>query len=141
MDRSENMRRIRSKNTAPELAVRKLLRSLGYTGYRIHRKDLPGCPDVAFIARRKAIQVNGCFWHGHRCKKGGLGTKSNREYWSEKLERNRRRDRSNLRLMRNSGWKVLVIWECQIKDKERLTAKVTGFLREPAARRTAVLRR
>lgn len=89
MSRSENMRRIRSKNTAPELAIRHVLRSLGYTGYRLHRKELPGKPDVAFIGMRKAILIHGCFWHCHECKEGLSRPKSNPAYWPPKIERNK----------------------------------------------------
>ena len=83
--RSENMRRIQGKNTGPEMVVRGLLRTLGYPGYRLHRKDLPGKPDIAYIGRRKVIVINGCFWHGHDCKKGSRRPKSNQDYWLKKM--------------------------------------------------------
>ena len=86
--RSENMRRIQGKNTGPEMVVRGLLRTLGYPGYRLHRKDLPGKPDIAYIGRRKVIVINGCFWHGHDCKKGSRRPKSNQDYWLKKIDRN-----------------------------------------------------
>jgi len=94
--RSENMRRIRSENTVPELVVRKHLRALGHTGYRLHRKDLPGKPDIVFVGKRKAILVHGCFWHGHECKEGIRKPRSNQEYWARKIEGNRLRDESHI---------------------------------------------
>lgn len=128
MSRSENMRRIRSKNTEPELAVRKLLRSLGLTGYRIHRKELPGRPDIAWASRRLAIFVHGCFWHGHGCKEGIRKPKSNENYWLKKINRNVQRDFEQIEFLRGMGWKVLVIWECEIKDDELTTKKIIDFI-------------
>ena len=110
------MRRIRGKNTGPELAVRGLLRALGFTGYRLHRKDLPGRPDVAFVGRRKAILIHGCFWHGHDCKVGRREPKSNRDYWLPKIERNRRRDAAHQVELARLGWSVLTVWECELRD-------------------------
>lgn len=126
--RSENMRRIRSKNTGPELAVRKLLRELGYSGYRIHRKDLPGKPDIAFIGRRKVIFVHGCFWHGHRCKEGERRPKSNAKYWSAKIGGNRLRDIAHAEKLEALGWSVLVLWECDLLDRTTLSAKIAAFM-------------
>ncbi len=128
MSRSENMRRIRSKNTAPELAVRRLLRSLGFMGYRLHRKDIPGKPDIAFIARKKAIMVNGCFWHGHTCKEGLRRPRSNQAYWLPKIERNRERDALNESRMKGAGWAVLTVWECEIGDEAGLSRQLRDFL-------------
>src|SRR5690242_17430109 len=90
--RSENMRRIRGTDTGPELAVRKLCRELGLKGYRIHRKDLPGKPDIAWVSRKIAVFIHGCFWHGHDCVEGARRPKSNRSYWLPKIERNQQRD-------------------------------------------------
>ncbi|HBO8167734.1 DNA mismatch endonuclease Vsr [Pseudomonas aeruginosa] len=128
ISRSENMRRIRGKNTGPELAVRGLLRALGFTGYRLHRKDLPGRPDVAFVGRRKAILIHGCFWHGHDCKVGLREPKSNRDYWLPKIERNRRRDAAHMVELARLGWSVLTVWECELRDLETLEARLTSFL-------------
>lgn len=128
IDRSENMRRIRSKNTGPELAVRKLVRDLGFTGYRIHRKDLPGKPDIVFIWRKKAIFIHGCFWHGHRCKEGLREPKSNRDYWLPKIERNRQRDLLHLAELERLGWSVLTVWECDLREPRVLSAKLAAFL-------------
>jgi DNA mismatch endonuclease (patch repair protein) len=113
--RSENMRRIRSKNTKPEVLLRSLLHRAGFR-FRIHKKDLPGKPDIVFPGRRKAIFVHGCFWHQHpQCREGRLpGTRQ--DYWKPKLERNVARDAAATSKLRNLGWDVLVIWECQIED-------------------------
>jgi len=125
--RSENMRRIRSCDTKPELIVRSMVHRLGFR-FRLHRKDLPGKPDIVFVSARKIILVHGCFWHLHeRCADGRI-PKSQVEYWRPKLLRNVQRDeRARLRL-RKLGWKVLVVWECQVRDLERLTEKVKRFL-------------
>ncbi|MBC7103829.1 MAG: DNA mismatch endonuclease Vsr [Parvibaculum sp.] len=128
--RSENMKRIRSIETRPELHVRKLVRNLGYSGYRLHRKDLPGKPDIAFIGRRKAIFVHGCFWHQHpdpRCLDGRL-PKSRQEYWLPKLERNQKRDAAAFKQLVEAGWTVLVIWECDLRREAELTKKIQKFL-------------
>lgn len=126
--RSENMRRIRSKDTGPELVVRKLLRDLGFSGYRIHRKDLPGKPDVAFVGRKKAVMIHGCFWHGHDCKEGLREPKSNREYWLTKIEGNRERDKKHVTELESNGWEVLTVWECELRDCGALRQKLTTLL-------------
>lgn len=116
-DRSRNMRLIRSKNTRPEIDLRKLLYSLGYR-YRLHVKGLPGKPDMVFTKRKIALFVNGCFWHSHdasKCSKRHT-PKSNTEYWHTKLERNRQRDIRNYADLEGIGWKVVVIWECEIES-------------------------
>lgn len=128
ISRSENMRRIRSKDTGPELAVRKLLRSLGFSGYRIHRKDLPGKPDVAFIGRKKVVMIHGCFWHGHDCKEGLRRPKSNLDYWLPKIEHNRQRDAQHLAELIRLGWSVLTVWECELRDTVALTARLAAFM-------------
>lgn len=112
--RSWLMSRIRSRDTKPELVVRKELHRLGYR-FRLHAQDLPGKPDLAFPRRRKVVFVHGCYWHGHSCRLGAAQSKSNLPYWRSKLERNRQRDSTVAADLRNTGWKVLVIWECQIK--------------------------
>lgn len=126
--RSENMRRIRGKNTLPELAMRKLLRELGFPSYRLHRKELPGKPDVAYIGRRKAILIHGCFWHGHNCKVGSRKPQSNRDYWLPKIERNSQRDALHIAEMARLGWSVLTVWECELRDPAALTAKLSTFM-------------
>src|ERR1700704_5968880 len=115
------MRRIRSKDMAPELHVRRLLFRLGYR-YRLHRKNLPGHPDIIFPTLKKAIFVHGCFWHQHSdpaCRITRL-PKSRLEYWLPKLERNQQRDKESLALLSQLAWKALVVWECQLKNESRL---------------------
>lgn len=128
--RSNNMRNIRGKDTAPELAVRKLCRELGFSGYRIHRKELPGKPDLVWLGRKMAIFVHGCFWHGHDCPEGLRKPKSNRSYWIPKIERNQKRDTENVSNLRESGWHVLVIWECETTNQGLLSGKLTEFMKK-----------
>ncbi len=127
ISRSDNMRRIRSKDTAPELAVRRLLRALGFPGYRIHRADLPGKPDIAFIRHKRAIQVHGCFWHGHTCREGSRKPKSNLAYWLPKIERNRARDETNAAKLAAIGWSVLTVWECELQS-DQLADRLVAFM-------------
>jgi DNA mismatch endonuclease (patch repair protein) len=127
--RSENMRRVRSKGTKPEIEVRRLVHALGYR-YRLHRKTLPGKPDLVFPSRRKIILVHGCFWHQHDdpgCK-AMLTPKSNVDFWSKKLAANVGRDAHQLQQLLSDGWRVLVVWECQIGNRRKLTRKITQFL-------------
>lgn len=128
-ERSERMSRVRGKNMRPELIVRKLVFALGYR-YRLHARDLPGCPDVVFRPRRKVIFVHGCFWHRHPDPKCALARlpKSRLDFWLPKLEGNRERDEKNNKALRREGWKVLTIWECQMKDTGRLEARIRRFL-------------
>ena len=126
--RSENMRRIRSKDTGPELVVRTLLRQMGFLGYRLHRKELPGKPDIAFISKRKAILIHGCFWHRHDCKEGQRKPKSNLDYWLPKIERNCQRDSVHLEALLSLGWTVMVIWECELRDVAKLEDQLRLFL-------------
>ena len=129
ISRSENMRRIRSKNTAPELAVRKALRELGFPGYRLHHKELPGKPDIVFIGKKKIIFVHGCFWHDHDCKEGRRKPKSNRDYWLPKIQRNVERDANNIKKLHELGWETLVIWECEIGDVPGLQRRLLDFMK------------
>jgi DNA mismatch endonuclease (patch repair protein) len=126
MDRSENMRAIRSRDTLPEITVRSLVHRLGYR-FRLHRRDLPGTPDLVFPARRKVIFVHGCFWHSHACK-SGLIPKSNRDFWLPKLRKNRARDKKNLEALARQGWSSLVIWECDLQDSVAVRRCVKRFL-------------
>jgi DNA mismatch endonuclease (patch repair protein) len=124
--RSALMSRIGSKDTAPEMVIRKLLFSMGYR-YRLHRSDLPGRPDIVFVRRRKAIFVHGCFWHAHGCKIGRL-PKSRVDFWRAKLERNAARDAENERALRGQGWDVLTLWQCETKNLAQLREQVSSFL-------------
>lgn len=125
--RSANMQQIRDKDTTPELMVRKLCREIGLLGYRIHRKDLPGKPDLAWVGRKQVIFVHGCFWHGHDCIEGSRKPKSNQDYWLPKIERNKQRDAENIAALCAAGWDVLVVWECEISDKTRLAKKLQSL--------------
>jgi DNA mismatch endonuclease (patch repair protein) len=126
-ERSEIMARVRSKDTRPEMRVRKLAFALGYR-YRLHDRKLPGCPDLVFGPRRKVIFVHGCFWHRHaKCALARL-PKSRLDFWIPKLEGNKLRDQRNRRALARRGWKVLTIWECQLRDWERLNDKIRRFL-------------
>lgn len=120
------MGRIGSKNTAPEWVVRQLLHSLGYR-FRLHRKDLPGTPDIVFPTRRKAIFVHGCFWHAHGCRIG-QPPKSRPEFWLPKLARNRARDEEKRQALLDAGWDVLTLWQCEIKDRTALANRLRDFL-------------
>jgi DNA mismatch endonuclease, patch repair protein len=124
--RSENMRRIRAKNTRPELTVRQIAHRLGYR-FRLHRKELPGKPDLVFPGLRKVIFVNGCFWHQHGgCREGRIPG-SRREYWEPKLLRNQERDKGDLQALETLGWECLVLWECEVGDGD-LASRIRAFL-------------
>lgn len=127
--RSHAMRQVRSRDTTPELAVRRLLRALGFSGYRLHRRDLPGNPDVAWIGKRRALFVHGCFWHGHCCKRGQRMPATNRSYWSAKILRNRARDARTRAALRRRGWRTIVIWECELRSPARLERRLHELLR------------
>ncbi|MGH9395368.1 MAG: very short patch repair endonuclease [Terriglobia bacterium] len=125
--RSANMRRIKSKDTKPEMAVRRLIHGLGYR-YRLHCHDLPGKPDLAFANRRKAIFVHGCFWHQHGSCVDSHIPKSRRAYWVPKLQNNRKRDIENYHRLRDLKWKYLVLWECEMENPKSLKKKIEKFL-------------
>ena len=125
--RSAIMRAVKSKNTSPELLVRRLAHSLGYR-FRLHRKDLPGNPDLVFPKHRRVIFVHGCFWHGHDCARGARVPKDNRDYWVGKISRNRERDRRSLTALKTLGWNILVVWECETKDRAKLARRISKFL-------------
>lgn len=130
--RSAVMAAIRSKNTKPELALRHIAHRLGYR-FRLHRKDLPGKPDLVFPARRAVVFVHGCFWHNHpdpTCKAAGL-PKSKLDYWEPKLAQNVARDAANVLKLSSLGWRVLVVWECEIKDLQTTEARLLNFLGPP----------
>jgi DNA mismatch endonuclease (patch repair protein) len=127
MDRSANMRAIRSKGTKPEMFVRRFVHGLGYR-YRLHVSSLPGKPDLVFPRLRKVIFVHGCFWHMHRACRAGRIPESRREYWEPKLLGNVERGRRHLASLRKLGWKVLIVWECEIENSERIEKKLINFL-------------
>jgi DNA mismatch endonuclease (patch repair protein) len=120
------MAAVKSKDTVPEMIVRRLIHALGYR-YRLHVRNLPGTPDLVFSSRRKVVLVSGCFWHGHTCGRCRLPA-SHREYWIGKIERNKRRDRKSRRALRHLGWQVLTVWECQLRDLADLKRRVRIFL-------------
>ena len=125
--RSATMRAVKSRDTAPELAVRALLRKFA-PGYRLHRKDIPGNPDIAFVGRKHAIFVHGCFWHGHDCARGARTPKANADYWRAKISRNVARDSAHRDRLAALGWRTLVIWECELKDVDALERRLRSFL-------------
>ena len=124
--RSRCMAAIRSKNTGPEMLVRRLVHRLGYR-YRLHVRGLPGTPDMVLPRHRKIIEVRGCFWHGHHCGAFTLPA-TRRKFWKAKFERNLQRDRLNLRRLRRAGWRVLVLWECEVNREGKLLSKISRFL-------------
>lgn len=128
--RSWLMSRVRSKNTRPELIVRRILSQLGYR-YRLHARALPGRPDMAFRSRRKALFVHGCFWHQHLGCPKARPPKSREHYWAPKLTRNRQRDAEAIAEMAALGWSAFVIWQCEIRDTEVLTDRLIEFLGPP----------
>lgn len=124
--RSKIMRAVKSKNTSPELVVRRLLHSLGYR-YRLHRTDLPGSPDIVLGPRRTVIFVHGCFWHGHDCKRGARQPKHNAKYWQAKIARNIARDASAQNALLTLGWRVMTVWECETASTD-LKTRIKDFL-------------
>jgi DNA mismatch endonuclease (patch repair protein) len=126
--RSSIMRAVKSKNTKPEILVRKMIWGLGYRGYNIHNASLAGKPDIAFTARKKAIFVNGCFWHGHSCRKGLNRPAVNANYWNEKIEKTMFRDKKNMENLIYAGWSVLILWECELRDSVTMQSKIQQFL-------------
>ena len=125
--RSRNMSRIRSSDTKPELVVRRLVHRLGYR-FRLHRRDLPGAPDLVFPARRKVIFVHGCYWHQHPGCREGRPPSSNQNYWLPKLRRTQERDELALRDLAATGWKALVLWECELSNDRVLERTIRKFL-------------
>ncbi len=141
--RSAVMRRVKGKDTAPEMTVRRLLTRMGVR-YRLHRADLPGKPDIVMPGRKLAIFVHGCFWHGHDCARGARVPKANRPYWQAKIARNRARDIEHRAALEAKGWRVLTLWECELKDEAELTLKIKTSLPldwgESSARRRLIER-
>jgi DNA mismatch endonuclease (patch repair protein) len=125
--RSQIMRRVRGRDTSPERKVRRLLTWMGLR-YRLHRRDLPGSPDVVFAGKRVALFVHGCFWHGHDCARGARTPKVNADYWIGKIARNRARDADVQRRLTEAGWRAVVVWECELKDEARLAERLAAEL-------------
>ena len=125
--RSRIMRAVKSRDTKPEMIVRRLAHAMGYR-YRLHRAGLPGKPDLVFGPRRKVIFVHGCFWHGHDCKRGARVPKTNVEYWTAKIGGNRQRDADSEAALIAMGWRVLIVWECEMKDRAALAARLRAYL-------------
>jgi DNA mismatch endonuclease, patch repair protein len=122
------MRAVKSRNTGPEIKVRRLVHALGRR-YRLYHKHLPGKPDLVFAKKRRVIFVHGCFWHGHHCPRGNRLPKTNGVYWSAKIERNRQRDAAVLEALKNNEWSSLIVWECELKDLAELTERICRFLK------------
>jgi len=126
-ERSRIMRAVKGADTGPELTVRHIAHRMGYR-YRLHRKDLPGKPDMVFPGRRKIIFVHGCFWHGHECKRGNRIPEENRDYWLKKIARNKERDEAVAAALRTMGWDVRIFWECEIKKEDAIVRSIRSFL-------------
>ena len=126
--RSRIMRAVKSADTAPEMTVRRMAHRMGYR-FRLHRRDLPGKPDLVFPKLRKVVFVHGCFWHGHHCARGARMPRANAEYWRAKIGRNSVRDAVNVAALKLAGWRSAVIWECELKNLARVKKRLAGFLR------------
>ena len=126
--RSEIMSKVKGRNTKPELFVRKLLHTLGFKRYTLHPKDLPGIPDIVFMSKKKAIFINGCFWHHHSKCKSATIPKSNIEFWTKKIQNNAKRDKENKLKLTHLSFKQLVIWECELKNQSKVIKKLEKFL-------------
>lgn len=126
--RSDVMRAVKSRDTGAELALRRALFKRGLR-YRLHRKDLPGSPDIVFPSARLAVFVHGCFWHGHDCPRGARAPKTNSAYWSAKIARNRARDAAARAALKAMGWRATTVWECALKPPERAAARVARLAR------------
>jgi DNA mismatch endonuclease (patch repair protein) len=134
------MSRIRSRDTRPEMVVRSIVHRLGYR-YRLHKKDLPGKPDLVLVRHRKVIDVHGCFFHMHKCRYGSVAPVTNAKFWRDKRLSNVARDRRNQRALRRKGWDVMIVWECETKDPARLSKRIETFLSPADARVAAKNRR
>jgi DNA mismatch endonuclease (patch repair protein) len=118
---------IRASDTKPELVIRRGLHRLGFR-FRLHRKDLPGTPDLILPRYRAAIFVHGCFWHGHACRRGARAPATNAEYWRAKIARNVARDAEARTALEAQGWTTLTLWECELRDDAALRARLAAFL-------------
>jgi DNA mismatch endonuclease (patch repair protein) len=138
--RSRTMRAVKSHNTKPELIVRKLAHAMGYR-FRLHRKDLPGSPDIVFPGRRRVIFVHGCFWHGHDCKRGSRQPKDNADYWRGKISKNISRDQRVTSELINQGWRPIIVWECELRDLRGVQTRLKDFLEDAGNEESPELRR
>lgn len=129
--RRYNMSRIRGKNTVPEMIVRRLVHGMGFR-YRLHRRDLPGRPDLVFPARREVIFVHGCFWHRHACRFGSVRPRTNAEFWEEKRSGNVARDKLAMEALAALGWTARIVWECETRNPNALGRSLRAFLRSAA---------
>ncbi|WP_167140538.1 very short patch repair endonuclease [Diaminobutyricimonas sp. TR449] len=130
--RRHNMSRIRSRDTKPELILRSMLHARGYR-YRLHAKNLPGTPDLVFTRKRKAIFVNGCFWHLHSCQYGQVRPKTNAAFWETKRQETAARDARKTASLEEAGWQVLTVWECELRHPNAALGQVLEFLESPNA--------
>ncbi len=128
--RSQVMRQVKGRDTRPEMKVRRLLWAMGLR-FRLHRKDLPGAPDIVLPGRRLAVFVHGCFWHGHDCARGARVPKQNRDYWTAKIGRNRERDAASTAALEALGWTPMTVWECELKDEAALKARLAAATLAP----------
>jgi len=134
--RSATMHAVKSRDTKPEMRVRRLLHRMGYR-YRLHKESLAGKPDIVFSSRRRVIFVHGCFWHGHGCKRGNRSLATNAEYWSKKISRNIERFSAQVEQLEAEGWRVLTLWECELQAGNSLAATLRSFLeKEPIVLKT-----
>lgn len=127
LERSRIMARVKSKDTSLEVRVRKIVWSLGFR-YRVNYRELPGCPDLVFVSRKKVIFVNGCFWHQHEGCRKAIVPSSSKDYWQKKLQRTKERDKEHIVKLTDSGWQVLTIWECELRQHDMLVDKLSNFL-------------
>ena len=125
--RSAVMRKVPGKGSSAEMRLRRLLTRMGVR-YRLHRKDLPGSPDVAMPGRKTAVFMHGCFWHGHDCKRGARPPKANADYWTAKIARNRARDAASVAALTQMGWTPIVVWECELKAEAAVEARLRAAL-------------
>jgi DNA mismatch endonuclease (patch repair protein) len=128
--RSFNMSQIRDKNTKPEIIIRSMVHRMGFR-FRLHDKSLPGKPDIVLPRHKKVIFVHGCFWHLHNCKYGRVKPATNADFWQAKRLSNKLRDKRNLAKLRKIGWKILIIWECQLKTPPKIQKNLQSFLTPP----------
>jgi DNA mismatch endonuclease, patch repair protein len=127
-ERSANMRAVKGGDTKPEKLVRRISHAMGYR-FRLHDRHLPGTPDLVFPSRGKVIFVHGCFWHGHKCRRGSQTPKTNTAFWVMKIAKNLERDAEQLAQLKKSGWRCLVVWECETKKLDQLSSRLYRFLR------------